>query len=325
MKLKKVILTMIVMSIMNDNCYPLNIKAIKERPGAMTNLIRDLVEASRLAVPEFKSLEEAREFGKAHKTDDATIKEIFKLACQYKQMVMTFGLNNKFDNQWDNFRYYKAAWEVARGIEGARLADMTTVVAVGVGNGTNLPYLKEFLETKGFKNVVLEAIDDGWWIEDESLPKPDQDLRKEMVELADGVLIGRLESDEYRIRYVDIFDALPYEMLGKFDISFLTPGKKDMNISYIQESMRLLKETGILILRLRSGQEISRVDLVNFCEDNALTLSIYDESVFPNPDGEFQDLMIVIRRANFSSKANRSLNQELFNKLLGARLTEISV
>jgi len=150
-------------------------------------------------------------------------------------------------------------------------------------------------------------------------------LRKEMVEMADGVLIGRLESDEYRIRYVDIFDALPHEMLGRFDISFLTPNKKDMNISYIQESMRLLKETGILILRLRSGQEISRVDLVTYCQDNELTLSIYDESVFPNPDAEFQDLMIVIRRANFSSKANRSVNKELFNKLLGARMANVSV
>ena len=322
-KLLKVISIMILFTLTNDNCYPLSLKPIKERDKSIKSLVKDLMGA-RLAAPVFQSIEEAKAYGVANKDNDAVIHELFKLACQYKQLVMTFGMNNKFDNQMNNYLYYKAAWEASRGI-GARLSDITNVVAVGVGNGLNLPFLKEYLEKRGFQKVVIQSIDDGWWLEDEDLPRPNKDMRQEIVELADRTLIGRLESDEFRIRYVDLFDALPAEFIDRFEIAFLTPNHKDMSISYVQETLKLLNNHGILVLRLHTGQTISRVDLVNFCEDNDLSIGIYDESVFPNPDMEFQNMMIVIRRAHFNSKQEKSLNQELFERLIGARLTEVMV
>jgi len=325
MKLKKIILTMIVMSMMNDNCFPLSLEAVKERPKVIDSIVADLeFSGARLAqIPVFKTMDEAINFGIQHFQDKEMIEKLFERAVEYKsvaQMVPT-------EFTISRYSMYRAAYEMARygHLQGARLASpITNVVAVGVGNGLNLPYLKEFLEKKGFQNIVLQSIDDGWWMEDESLPKPDLEMRKEMVEIADRTLVGRLGTDEFRIRYVDIFTGLPKEFIGKFDIAFLTPNKANMKLSYIQETMKLLKDYGILIVRLRPGQDMNKPDLVRFCEENDFNISIFDEAITPNPDMEFQDLMLVIQRANFSSKANMSLNLELFRKFLGARLAGMS-
>ena len=205
---------------------------------------------------------------------------------------------------------------------GARLATpITNVVAVGVGNGMNLPFLKSYLEKRGFGNVVIQAIDDGWWMVDKGLPMPTTEMRQEIVELSDRTLIGRLASDEYRIRYVDLFDKAPQEFLGKFDIAFLTPNKEGIATSYVEETLKLINDFGILVIRLRNGQDLSRDVLEDFCKANSLSLSIYKENIFPNPDQEFQDLMIVVQKARFADKKGWVKAKEIFRRLIGSRLS----
>ncbi len=303
----KITLTMIILiQLIDGECWPQNetiaIQAARERQPLMRELVGELMGA-RLS-PVFKSIEEAKAWGVEHRQDDAAIKEVFKLACEYKTMVMVFGMNNTFDNQLNNYLYYKAAWESARGI-GARLSKRFLDIAiVDATNGDSVISLREFF-MKRFQNIELIGFSDGRYFEDEE--EMIEEERRRWVNGAYEKLLDQTQHDQNALIVYADFKRPGFQLTDStkhsFDIVFIQHVDSRMVMHYVENvGTELLKDGGFLCLRFKENidHEITDQVLKQWLLDRDYSMRMVFSDL-PKEEG-LEDFCYVIQRAWFATE-----------------------
>ena len=297
-------------------------RSINRRPKNLLNLIHDLEGARMSDIPKFKTMEEAKVFGAAHSKDDAIIHELFAKACTYKQIALSTNLKEALDD----YLLYKAAWEAARGIEGARIADSPfRVIDVGTGDGSFLPKIKAWLEARGFRNVVVCGVDNGDWGKDETLPKLTDDIRKELVELSESVLMGKSGGQSFKIYHADAMLHWPHELRKTADAVWLNAPPQNMTCSFVQRALRLLNDNpgSMVVLRYedksRNFMNVSQLQILAF--EHELTVDIVHSGTMPTGEAKLYATTYFIKRGKYEWRQSMFNADEYFERVVsGSRM-----
>lgn len=332
MSVKKILITMIIFSMFNDNCYPMNIKAVKERPGTMSTLFEEL--GARLSVPVFKDFLEAIEFGKKNFQDPLMIaymeNEVLLLTIEIKS-AWRRGRIDEMIPPAKQRRFLTVAILEAKGRPdhnpGARLAKtQLKVMDLGTGTGDFQPKIKTWLESRGYTDVWIVGMDNGDWMIDRDLPKPDEDMKKEIVQVSDAVLQNK-NGNGYRIFYGDAFKHFPKEMIHEFDIVFLNAVPMNMTTSFVQRALRLTKENGMIVLRYeKDSRNFMHVAVLqDFCYEHDLSVNIVNAVDMPEGSTPLYKTAYLIQNGKFAWHQNPLNASEFIEKQFkGARLSEVS-
>ena len=435
--IKKIISIMLLLTLTNDNCFPINIKPVKERPEALESLTRELLgarlsyEDDKLVMPMFANEIDAVNYGDEWNGDldrirmlalyEEVLEKKYKKAFKYQDenfyalwkelklirialMVMETRKPEgarfawtKVETDWpykpliyaaiflasimsvrccipakkddgresriypDEKGEHDIAWQwevngltfvyfprnsklyIKEGekmrrptqsehemflqarlpMGGARLAAQPIkVIDLGTGHGEFLPRIKEWLEKRGFKEVWVLGLDNGDWMHDDTLPKPDTQMKKDAVELSDNVIMGK-HGGAHRIYYTDVFKHFPKEFIQEFDFVFLNAVPQNMTVSFVHRALRLLKGDGMIVLRYQKNSRnfMNLEALMAFAKEQNLSVDVIHSADMPTGDTELYITAYLIQRGKFAWRHNALNISELFIRMAkGARM-----
>ena len=151
------------------------------------------------------------------------------------------------------------------------------------------------------KPYLITRLDDGSWMADANFPKPDKEMKKEIVELSDRVLQGK-SGFGYKVLYGDAMGHFPKEMIHDFDLVFLNAPPLNMTVSFVHRSLRLIKPNGVILLRYEKDVKnfMNLQALMDFAKDHDLSVTLCFCNDMPTGTTELGKTVYIIKQGQFA-------------------------